>query len=63
MDRYDPYTDSFISDDVDMRSYMLGYLRGCEDSTKKFVELIKLQFTIPVTKRSDITQGYSEDDK
>ena len=46
MNRYDSYTDSFISDDIDMRSYMLGYLQGCEDSLKKYNELNKSQFSI-----------------
>lgn len=51
MNRYDPYTASFISDDIDMRSYMLGYLQGCEDSLKKFNELNKLQFSMPLRKQ------------
>lgn len=46
MKRYDSYTDSFISDDIDLRSYMLGYLQGCEDSRKKFTELTKIQFSM-----------------
>ena len=48
MTKYDPYTDSFVSDDIDMRSYMLGYLKGCEDSIKKFNSLNKMQFSIPL---------------
>lgn len=47
MKRYDPYTDSFVLDDIDLRSYMLGYLQGCEDSRKKFTELIRIEFSIP----------------
>ncbi len=43
MNRYDHYTDSFISDDVDLRSYMLGYLQGCSDSLNKF----KVMYTVP----------------
>ena len=46
MKRYDPYTDSSISDDIDLRSYMLGYLQGCEDSYKKYAELTKVQFSM-----------------
>lgn len=35
-------------DDIDMRSYMLGYLQGCEDTVKKFNELNKIQFSMPI---------------
>lgn len=58
MNRYDDYTDSFISDDIDMRSYMLGYLKGCEDSLKKFNELNKSQFSMPLGKQ--YTKGGTE---
>lgn len=58
MNRYDPYTDSFISDDIDMRSYMLGYLKGCEDSVKKFDELTNLQFSMSLRKQD--TKGGAE---
>lgn len=47
MKRYDPYTDSLISDDIDLRSYLLGYLQGCEDSHRKYIELTKIEFSIP----------------
>lgn len=49
MNRYDPYTDSFISDDVDMRSYMLGYLAGCSDSLNKFKTLTDPNIHIPIS--------------
>ena len=48
MNRYDPYTDSFISDDMDMRSYMLGYLAGCSDSLNKFKTLTDPNIHIPL---------------
>ena len=48
MNRYDPYTDSFISDDLDMRSYMLGYLAGCSDSLNKLKTLADSAITIPL---------------
>jgi len=38
-----------LPDDVDLRSYMLGYLQGCEDSRYKFQELSKLEFKIQVS--------------
>ena len=38
-----------LPDDVDLRSYMLGYLQGCEDSRYKFQELSKLEFKIPLS--------------
>ena len=47
MNRYDDYTDSFISDDIDQKSYMLGYLNGCNDILKKFNELNSSQIHIP----------------
>lgn len=51
MNRYDHYTDKFIDDDkFDLHSYMLGYLRGCEDTINKVNELNKMQFSIPLTK-------------
>lgn len=49
MNRYDHYTDSFISDDVDMRSYMLGYLAGCSDSLNKFKTLTDLNTHISLS--------------
>lgn len=49
MNRYDPYTDKFISDDVDMRSYMLGYLAGCSDSLNKFKTLTDPNTCIPLS--------------
>lgn len=49
MNRYDPYTDSFISDDIDMRSYMLGYLAGCSDSLNKYKTLTDPNTYIPLT--------------
>jgi hypothetical protein len=48
MNRYDDFTDSFISDNIDQNSYMLGYLKGCEDTIKKINELNKIQFSIPL---------------
>jgi len=42
--RYDPYTDSFVHDDIDLNSYMLGYLAGCRDTVKKFEELNKISY-------------------
>lgn len=39
------------SDDIDTRSYMLGYLKGCEDSLKMFNELNKPQFSMPLRKK------------
>ena len=39
------------NEDIDMRSYMLGYLKGCEDSLKKFNELNKPQFSMPLRKQ------------
>ena len=47
MNRYDDYTDSFISDDIDQKSYMLGYLNGCKDMLKKINELNSLQIHTP----------------
>ena len=38
-----------LPDDVDLRSYMLGYLQGCEDSRYKFQELSRLEFKIPLS--------------
>lgn len=38
-----------LPDDVDLRSYLLGYLQGCEDSRYKFQELIRLEFKIPLS--------------
>ena len=48
MTRYDPYTDSFIPDDIDLRSYMLGYLQGCEDSYKKYNELTRINLAVEI---------------
>lgn len=42
-----------LPDDVDLRSYMLGYLQGCEDSRYKFQELSKLEFKIPISELPD----------
>ena len=47
MNRYDDYTDNFISDDIDQKSYMLGYLNGCKDTIKKVNELNSIQISIP----------------
>ena len=58
MNRYDDYTDSFISEDIDMRSYMLGYLKGCEDTIKKVNEINKMQFSIPL--REQYMKGGAE---
>lgn len=53
MNRYDHYTDSFISDDVDLRSYMLGYLQGCSDSLNKFKGMYMIPtYTIPLDSNS-----------
>lgn len=52
MKQEEEYKDSLsaetITDDIDMRSYILGYLKGCEDSIKKFDELNKIQFSMPL---------------
>lgn len=42
-----------LPDDVDLRSYMLGYLQGCEDSQRKFQELSRVEFKIPVSELPD----------
>lgn len=56
MKRYDTYIGSLISDDIDQRSYMLGYLQGCEDSRKKYTELTNIEFSITTadTKNNDL---------
>ena len=48
---FDSNGDIIPSDDIDMKSYMLGYLKGCEDSIKKFNELNKTQFSMPLRKQ------------
>lgn len=52
--KYDPYTDSFVDDKVDLNSYMLGYLKGCEDTIKKVNELntMRISYTYPYSKNS-----------
>ena len=40
-----------LPDDIDLRSYMLGYLQGCEDGLKKFNELNNSQFSMPLRKQ------------
>lgn len=35
-----------LPDNVDLRSYMLGYLQGCEDCRYKYQELSRLEFKI-----------------
>ena len=42
-----------LPDDVDLRSYTLGYLQGCEDSRYKFQELLRLEFKIPISELPD----------
>lgn len=59
MDRYDDFTDSFIPDSLDQKSYMLGYLKGCEDTIKKINELNKIQFSIS-SKMSNMKGGEEE---
>lgn len=44
MERYDPYTDSFVPNNLD--DYMRGYLAGCKDTIEKLQKLeeVRLEY-------------------
>lgn len=46
-------SDLKLPDDVDLRSYMLGYLQGCNDSLYKYRELSRVEFKIPISELPD----------
>ena len=48
-----------LPNDVDLRSYTLGYLQGCEDSRYKFQELLRLEFKIPISELDDCSRYYN----
>lgn len=52
-------SDLKLPDDVDLRSYMLGYLQGCNDSLYKYRELTRIEFQIPLSELNDCNRYYN----
>ena len=48
-----------LPDDVDLRSYMLGYLQGCYDSSRKYQKLFSVEFQIPLSELNDCNRYYN----
>lgn len=49
-----PFSD--LPDNIDLRSYMLGYLQGCNDSLYKYRELSRIEFHIPLSELNDFNR-------
>lgn len=56
MERYDPYTDSFVNDTLD--DYMRGYLAGCKDTIEKLQKLeeVRLEY-VKILKNCGYREG------
>ena len=52
-------SDLKLPDDVDLRSYILGYLQGCNDSLYKYLELTRIEFHIPLSELNDCNRYYN----